>query len=213
MVKPPAPTLSEPRKPPRQRRAKATVDVILEAATRILEETGLVGFNTNAVAVRAGVSIGSLYQYFPSKESILTTLLRRERSVLLNTLLSLPPPPGLAELLHALAGVSVAHQLTRPRAATALEHAEVLLPLSAETHALNEAIYAHLAAQLGERGVPAPLQVARDIMALSRGMIDAAGMSGETDAGALTTRVWRAVFGYVSALGLTPPEPSGMTTP
>ena len=60
-----------PRKTPRQSRATATRDAIVEAAARILEADGMGGFNTNAIAARAGVSIGSLYQYFPAKDAIL----------------------------------------------------------------------------------------------------------------------------------------------
>ena len=53
---------TKPRKQPRQERAKATVDSILEATARILVKSGMEGLNTNAVAEAAGVSIGSLYQ-------------------------------------------------------------------------------------------------------------------------------------------------------
>ena len=51
---------------------------ILEAAAQVLETGGLEGFNTNAVARRAGVSIGSLYQYFPTKDALTIALIRRE---------------------------------------------------------------------------------------------------------------------------------------
>lgn len=63
-----------PRKRPRQARAQATVDAILRASAHILSTHRWDGFNTNAVARRAGVSIGSLYQYFPSKEALLAAL-------------------------------------------------------------------------------------------------------------------------------------------
>ncbi|MFN3834720.1 MAG: TetR/AcrR family transcriptional regulator [Glycocaulis sp.] len=55
---------------PKQSRSKATVAAILEAAARILAEQGWAGFNTNAIAARAGVSIGSLYEYFPGKQAL-----------------------------------------------------------------------------------------------------------------------------------------------
>src|SRR5262245_13367385 len=71
----PRKTTREVRKAPEQARSKATVNVILEASARILESGGLRGFNTNAVAAKAGVSIGSLYQYFPNKDAILLALL------------------------------------------------------------------------------------------------------------------------------------------
>lgn len=66
------------RKVPRQQRALTSVDFILEAATQVLEATGEAGFNTNAVAQRAGVSIGTLYRYFPDKQAILQALAQRE---------------------------------------------------------------------------------------------------------------------------------------
>lgn len=59
-----------PVRTPKQGRSKATVAAILEAAARILAEQGWAGFNTNAVAARAGVSIGSLYEYFPDKQAL-----------------------------------------------------------------------------------------------------------------------------------------------
>jgi len=66
------------RRRPRQARAQATVDSILEAAAQVLQRAGHDGFNTNAVAERAGVSIGTLYQYFPDKDAILVAVARRE---------------------------------------------------------------------------------------------------------------------------------------
>ena len=69
-----------PRKKPRQSRSQATVDVILDAAARIFVETGFAAATTNAIAERAGVSVGSLYQYFPNKLALLAAL--KERHVL-----------------------------------------------------------------------------------------------------------------------------------
>ena len=65
------------RRSPRQVRAHETLSVILEAAWRLLKQQGLAGFNTNRIAERAGVSIGTLYGYFPNKQSILVALARR----------------------------------------------------------------------------------------------------------------------------------------
>ena len=64
----------KPRKLPAQERAKFTVNAIKEAATHILVEQGYEKFTTNKVAERAGVSIGSLYQYFPRKESLIAAI-------------------------------------------------------------------------------------------------------------------------------------------
>jgi len=64
---------------PRQGRSRATVDAILEAAAQVLEAQGSPGFTTDAVATRAGVSIGTLYRYFADKQAILTALAWRDQ--------------------------------------------------------------------------------------------------------------------------------------
>ena len=65
-----------PRKRPAQQRSKATVRVIVEAAARILAHDGYARTNVNRVAKLAGVSVGSLYQYFPSKEALVAEVAR-----------------------------------------------------------------------------------------------------------------------------------------
>lgn len=67
------------RKTPRQPRARATVDAIVLAAAHILRTEGRDAVNTNRIARVAGVSIGSVYQYFPNKEGILAELRARHR--------------------------------------------------------------------------------------------------------------------------------------
>jgi AcrR family transcriptional regulator len=67
----------KPRKKPVQRRSRLTVDQILEAAARVFADRGYAGATTNHIAERAGVSIGSLYQYFPNKDTILVALQAR----------------------------------------------------------------------------------------------------------------------------------------
>ena len=76
-----------PRKQPRQRRSKATVEAILEATARVLVEEGLDRASTNRIAEIAGVSIGSLYQYFPSKDALVMALLERHCERMLGLLL------------------------------------------------------------------------------------------------------------------------------
>jgi AcrR family transcriptional regulator len=66
------------RRLPRQARAAQTVASIVEASAQILEKGGLAAFTTNAVAERAGVSIGTLYQYFADKNALLMALAREE---------------------------------------------------------------------------------------------------------------------------------------
>ena len=66
-----------PRKSPSQGRAEATVEAILSATAHILAGEGWEAVNTNRVAAEAGVSVGSLYQYFPGRDAILAELGRR----------------------------------------------------------------------------------------------------------------------------------------
>ncbi|MFS2223297.1 TetR/AcrR family transcriptional regulator [Pantoea sp. B65] len=68
---------SGPRKAPVQARSIATVDAILDAAIQVLLKQGLARCNTTRVAERAGVSIGSLYQYFPNREAMMVAVLAR----------------------------------------------------------------------------------------------------------------------------------------
>ena len=75
----PPPVDNPLRKTPSQTRALRTIDTLIEAAARILASEGEAGFTTNRVAERAGFSIGTLYQYFPSKEAIIVAMVRRQR--------------------------------------------------------------------------------------------------------------------------------------
>lgn len=100
---------------PRQARARASVDAILEAAAQILEAGGEAAFNTNAVAMRTGVSIGAVYRYFPDKQSILVALSEREQARVDAVVAA--PPEGLAAdramiraFLHAFEGRQTARK-------------------------------------------------------------------------------------------------------
>jgi len=66
------------RRVPRQARARETVEVIFEATARILLREGRAALNTNHIAECAGISVGTLYEYFLNKESILLAMARRE---------------------------------------------------------------------------------------------------------------------------------------
>jgi AcrR family transcriptional regulator len=63
---------------PRQERSRHKIELMLEAAMRLLDKGGYAALTTNAIAATAGVSIGTLYQYFPNKAAILDTLAERE---------------------------------------------------------------------------------------------------------------------------------------
>jgi len=71
------PALLEPRKSPVQARSAASVDAILEATIQVLLHVGKQRLITTRVALRAGVSVGTLYQYFPNKSALLQAVLKR----------------------------------------------------------------------------------------------------------------------------------------
>ncbi|NHC62358.1 TetR/AcrR family transcriptional regulator [Paenalcaligenes suwonensis] len=104
-----------PRKSPRQARSKALVTAILDATAQVLVERGYAGSSTNLIASRAGVSIGSVYQYFPNKDSLIAALRERHATDLYDTLdavLTRRNPQSLEEKLSAIVhGWMLAHQL------------------------------------------------------------------------------------------------------
>ncbi|MGV7032222.1 TetR/AcrR family transcriptional regulator [Methylobacterium symbioticum] len=192
------------RKTPRQSRSAETVRIILEAAARILEERGFPGYTTNAVAERAGVSIGSLYQYFPGKEALTAALVERETGLLLAEVAAARQTPtgeaGLAGIVRA----AVMHQMRRPVLARALDIEERRLPLDDAVDRVSTALAEAIQDLLGRMPGPAlpdPHRAAADILAIVKGMVDAAGERGELEAEPLQGRVGRAVFGYLG-LGL-----------
>mgnify|MGYP006289600347 CR=1 FL=1 len=133
----------EPRKEPSQARSKATFDAIVEAVAHILAAEGPEALNTNRIAEVAGVSIGSLYQYFPNKESIVARLveIELERDIgQMDALLDQGQDLPLAELLRQL----VARFVERTRRVQPVH--EKLLPLVDEVerrdvvdHAMRQA--------------------------------------------------------------------------
>ncbi|MBE1293645.1 MAG: TetR family transcriptional regulator [Rhodobacteraceae bacterium] len=189
-----------PRKKPRQARAQATVDAILQASAHILVAQGFEGFNTNAVAERAGVSVGSLYQYFPNKEAIIAEMVRAKRTRLLNGLQAAEvahQKSALPEALAALVAATIAHQKGWPQLSQSLDRAAALVPLSEGGAALTVAILDVLQRVLRRHGVADVEVAALDLLSLCRGMIDGALLRGETDTDALQARVMRAASGYL----------------
>ncbi|MBN8614466.1 MAG: TetR/AcrR family transcriptional regulator, partial [Deltaproteobacteria bacterium] len=111
-----------PRKAPIQRRSRATVEAILGATARILVRSGWDALTTNRVAEKAGVSIGTLYEWFPSKEALVTALLEahlaRAESVLDALVLELASSArtlSLSELAARMAEAMVALHEDEPR--------------------------------------------------------------------------------------------------
>lgn len=189
-----------PRKIPRQGRSAETVRAIVEAAARILERDGLGAFTTNAVAERAGVSIGSLYQYFPGKEALLGALIVRETSLLIAGWEDAVADADGRRALQALIAAAVDHQLHRPTLARLLDVEEARLPFDDDIRHVAHRLRAILLSLLTRTDLPRQPDAdvaAQDVLAIIKGMVDAAGERGEQDRDALRSRVARAVHGYL----------------
>ena len=122
----------EPRKTPSQQRSTVTVEAILEATVRVLEQDGN-AFTTTRVATVAGVSVGSLYQYFPNKQALVAALMRRK----------------LDEVVAVVAAVADVAPADPERAAAAVM--EAVLAEKRRTMRLTEALAAPKASLDGRR--------------------------------------------------------------
>ena len=109
------------RKLPKQRRAVLTVDAILEAAARVLVETGYATASTNRIAERAGVGIGSLYEYFPGKEAVFAELRRREMEKWYARLRAGPRSGSPREVIRHIVTAQVRYAGENPRLYATLE--------------------------------------------------------------------------------------------
>ncbi len=135
------PTKLKPRKNPKQERARQTVEAILEAAAQVFEAMGYARGTTDRIAARAGVSVGSLYQYFPNKDAILVALAERhveQGTRLARAMLASAPtsPDALEPWFRGLVQALLAVHRSRPRLQGLLIEG---LPIPADTQARMDA--------------------------------------------------------------------------
>lgn len=119
----PVPQRLKPRKPPVQARAGATIEAIHEAAIQVLLADGLARLTTTRVAERAGVSVGTLYQYFPNKHALLFAILLRHFEAMAEALEGIDTAGDrrpLSDLADSVADAYVSVKVARPDATTAL---------------------------------------------------------------------------------------------
>ncbi len=109
---------TQPRKAASQKRSRATVDVLVEATARILVREGFDKASTNRIAEVAGVSVGSLYQYFPCKEALVAAVIERHQQAIMQAvrgeladLMALP----VAAAMRRLVAVAVKAHRVDPR--------------------------------------------------------------------------------------------------
>jgi AcrR family transcriptional regulator len=142
----------------------------------------LAQFNTNRVAEVAGVSIGSLYQYFPSKDALIAKLILAEQerlAVAVEGCISLSGATDLPQALRRLVRVALAHPWGNPVFSSALDHEEERLPIREELQAFQFRIVSAVAALLGKHcaahAPAARLQVAKDCVVICKALVDAEG--------------------------------------
>ncbi len=205
MSRPTTPRAIEPRKAPSHARSGATVAAILEAAARILERAGLNAFNTNAVAALAGVSVGSLYQYFPNKQALLAALVAREAedihatvATVADTATTLPLAAGLRRIVAA----AIARQTRRRDLARILDFVEAGLPALPETQRAGAALLGAVSSFLARHAASLPTHdiatAAADCVLVARALIDGATERGPIDPTMLEDRVVRTLLGYLA---------------
>jgi AcrR family transcriptional regulator len=197
-----------PRKMPLQKRSQAMVEIILEAATRVLAIESLAGFNTNRVAEVAGVSIGSLYQYFPNKSSLVSALIEHAQTELAESFEKLvcnivaSCQNTLLQSLHEVAKLSIAQQYANPILAAALDHEEARLPVQNQIRATQERLlqsvselFAH---HQNELATDLPESCVRDCFTMTKALVEMeAGVNANPPAD-LEKRIVRALLGYLT---------------
>jgi AcrR family transcriptional regulator len=184
------------------------VDDILEATARILEEAGPSGVSTNKVAARAGVSVGSLYQYFPNRDALTGSLiLRAHEQIVAGIEDMLERTDGMAfdEALDTMIGIAIEMQFKRPRLSRVLEVEEERLPKSEPLVALERQIDELNRAFIGRFAHPGcpPSEIATaatDMICIVRGLLDGALAIPGFDIESLHLRVRRALAGYLAPI-------------
>lgn len=156
---PPASNRASARKKPKQERSAAMVEALIEAAARVFVKEGYAKATTNKIAAAAGVSVGSLYQYFPSKDAIAVELLRRYREGLIevvSTRLSGVTDESFEEVVRGLLGDLVRAKNIDPALHRVLIEQVLRTTARKELEGFEDALESALATALDAAKVPLP---------------------------------------------------------
>jgi AcrR family transcriptional regulator len=191
------------RKQPLQQRSRETVAVILEAAARVLEARGLEGYNTNAVAERGGISVGSVYQYFPNKDALTLALIARFEEELLEKVrdaFAAAEGKNLTASLNLIVRAQLEVHAERAGLNRILETEEDRLRSkssdSSAARELKELVRALLERHRREISKPVDDDAIEDLIVISRAMVDHA-LQKDLSRAAASRRVLRAIEGYL----------------
>jgi AcrR family transcriptional regulator len=111
-------TALNPRKTPSQARSAFTVEMIFDATIQVLLDVGIGRLTTTRVADRAGVSVGTLYQYFPNKDSLLAAVLQRHLSAVAASVDAAGAHAkgrSVSEIVNAIAGAFFTSKFASPK--------------------------------------------------------------------------------------------------
>jgi AcrR family transcriptional regulator len=187
------------RKVPGQARSQETVSVILEASARILESAGLRGFNTNAIAARAGVSVGSVYQYFPNKDAIVRALITSFEDTLHDAVLRAVQGGRVGALkprLRLLVRALVTIHYGRPLLNRMLEAEEERVGSGADSAAFHASVLQLLQDHKNELALPVSAATERAIIAILRALVDL-GLASGANRRSTEQQAMHAVCGYL----------------
>lgn len=208
----------QPRKSASQERSRTTVDALVEATARILVLEGFDKASTNRIAELAGVSIGSLYQYFPSKEALVAAVIERHNQDLMQTVRQAMAEVAnltLAEAVRRLVEVAIAAHRVDPALHRVLTEqlphtgqAEAVGALNDETYALFSAYLERHQAALGVRDLRlAAYVVVTTVEALTHNaVLRRPDLLSDDRAAALAEETTRLITGYLQ-------PPSGVRSP
>ena len=118
-----SPAVLKPRKSPVQARSSASVEAILDATIQVLLSVGKERLTTTRVAIRAGVSVGTLYQYFPNRSALLAAALRRHLEQTRDAMREVIPKlegSTLEEMMSTIAMAFLAAKMREPKTGVAL---------------------------------------------------------------------------------------------
>jgi len=190
------------RKAPRQQRSRVTVDVIVEAATRVLARRGWARFTTNEIAAVAGVSVGSLYQYFPNKLAIAEAIRQRHLDEVLVALSGAGDDNEAIPLDQRAArfadGVIAAHSVDEALHRVLLDEVPLVARSSyAEFEAQYQRRYRALIAASASGAAGDDETAARVLSSAVEGVVHAAAHRGDLGLPALRSELVRLILAYL----------------
>ncbi len=196
-----------PRKAPTQKRSRATVDAIVDATARVLVRDGYDALSTNRVAREAGVSVGSLYQYFPGKEALVAAVMERHASRMQENIAermaSAPPAATAEEVATEMIRAMLAAQQAEPRLHRALVEQVPRIGALRRLHELFGNYERLVAAWLGEHRdrieVDDPETAAFVLVAAIEGLVNRSMLERPdlVSSGKIEQHILRVVLAYV----------------